>query len=304
MLTFLVGAGIISVILAVVLLLVALWPSRNRSLEEISLPLSPVLSEEKEMTQPETPATPVFPHYRVVFLVIADTRSPVFRNQRMVWDQYLHRNSQILVKFLYGSSGAPPYQPTHSDMIFSDIGETYIPGILQKTLAGYAALEQECTYDFVIRTNLGSFWDFDKLMHALDQLPKQSDIYAGLSGQISFKYISGAGFLLTPSLVRRLLADPPSSDETDDVAIGYKIVGDWGVDPIEALRADITGLVSLSKEQLRARVLEAINEGKYHYRIKSEEPRIEREALVYRILLEKIYRVEVSHLRFESEDPN
>ncbi len=98
-------------------------------------------------------------------------------------------------------------------------------GIMKKTLDALEYLLARNTYDFIIRTNISSIWDYPTLIAHLKTLPP-TGVYAGLSGGIrgSMTWISGAGMILTPDVCKKLIDARElalSFNVIDDIDIGY-----------------------------------------------------------------------------------
>lgn len=137
--------------------------------------------------------------------------------------------------------------------------ETYIPGILNKTIEAIRAIGLD--YDFVWRTNLSSVLDFDGLIRYCNGVLRSHDVhkhdvlyesnkkvlygsnkkvlYAGYIGlapieaefDSHIRFASGAGFLLSREAVEYLLDNISllRRDLIDDVAIGALLEPQFGI---------------------------------------------------------------------------
>jgi len=138
-----------------------------------------------------------------------------------------------------------------NDCITYKCEESLEPGIFLKTMAAIQYCEKHFTYDFILRTNLSSFWNFSVLS---DELVSDTSILIGNifmqflnKNQLCinprwefffeiidsffpsiadiFFFLDGAGFLLSREMIRMLLLDIPNSYYSkllllpDDVAI-------------------------------------------------------------------------------------
>lgn len=130
--------------------------------------------------------------------------------------------------------------------------ETYIPGILNKTVEAIRAIGLE--YDFVWRTNLSSVLDFDGLLRycrGLNPLPKEGlrcVFYAGYTGladvttnkdiDSNIRFASGSGFLLSREAVQYLIDNEAllRRDLIDDVAIGALLEPRFGIVHLDRCR--------------------------------------------------------------------
>jgi hypothetical protein len=148
--------------------------------------------------------------------------------------------------------------------------ETYIPGILNKTIEAIRAIGLD--YDFVWRTNLSSVLDFDGLIRYCNGAVKQREahqhrvldesnkkvLYAGYIGlapieaefDSHIRFASGSGFLLAREAVEYLLdkVKPTAYNESssvtsllkrdliDDVAIGALLEPQFGIVHLDRCR--------------------------------------------------------------------
>ena len=135
--------------------------------------------------------------------------------------------------------------------------ETYIPGILNKTVEAIRAIGLE--YDFVWRTNLSSVLDFDGLLQYCRGLNPplggggpvaslKKVFYAGYTGladvttnkdiDSNIRFASGSGFLLSREAVQYLIDNDGllRRDLIDDVAIGALLEPRFGIVHLDRCR--------------------------------------------------------------------
>lgn len=127
--------------------------------------------------------------------------------------------------------------------------ETYIPGILNKTVEAIRAIGLE--YDFVWRTNLSSVLDFDGLLRYCRGQTSQNlrcVFYAGYTGladvatnkdiDSNIRFASGSGFLLSREAVQYLIDNEGMlrRDLIDDVAIGALLEPRFGIVHLDRCR--------------------------------------------------------------------
>jgi hypothetical protein len=94
--------------------------------------------------------------------------------------------------------------------------------ILPNTLSAMKYINEIYDYDFLIRTNLSTFWNIEKLNILLDGLG-HGKIYAGNQAQnLSINYIEGDGIILSKSSVNAFLDNLKLFDgrTIDDVQFG------------------------------------------------------------------------------------
>lgn len=158
-------------------------------------------------------------HYKLIILIIASPGDhyDVFKT---VWEGYMNRFPSVKSFFLYSDEnlGSPIVQT--EDSIIHRFKEWYEPGILYKTIAGMKWCEENYTYDFMLRTNLSSFFIIPRLLSFLHLQPKTGFVAAK---QNVFRegvgFLSGAGFILSKDIIERILTIVYENPET--IAIDY-----------------------------------------------------------------------------------
>jgi hypothetical protein len=93
--------------------------------------------------------------------------------------------------------------------------ESLIPGILNKCQKAFKYINDNYDYDFLIRTNLSSVWNFKNLLMLYDKLPK----YNLFGGHVVFnQFVSGTGLFISKDVTYKLLKEKPYKCY-DDVVI-------------------------------------------------------------------------------------
>jgi len=122
-----------------------------------------------------------------------------------------------------------------SRTIFVKQDETFIPGILNKTVVALEYFLSRHEYTHVWRTNLSSVLDFDGLRLFLLSDAGRRCSYAGFCGD---GFASGAGFLMIREAALYLVANHSrvlSWDTIDDVSIGRLLSPVFGLTHIERM---------------------------------------------------------------------
>jgi len=108
--------------------------------------------------------------------------------------------------------------------------ETYIPGILDKTIKAFEYIKNNFDYDYVVRSNISTIVDFDLLTKYLQDTPIEYG--GGLNMNINngdenediknIPYASGTSIILSESVLKKFLNKKQyiRRDLIDDVAIG------------------------------------------------------------------------------------
>jgi hypothetical protein len=192
---------------------------------------------------------------KVLMLIISSDSDPVYAEHRKVWSTYMNSNSQIECYFIQYRDGP---QEIEGNTFWLNGVESF-SAILTKTLDSLEFLSKN--YDFIVRTNLSSIWNFKVLIDHLETLPKEG-VYNGFIGHFNnFQFASGSGYIMTPDIGQILLQNRKIAEnypELDDVAVGYTL-NKLGINPSVGRRND--SLV--------------YDESSYHYRFKNSDRSIE-----------------------------
>ena len=149
--------------------------------------------------------------YKVVILVLA-SRGEVFCEFREIWEKYCHRFPEVKTHFVYGQGEHE--NKYESDLIFEDCPEKY-PVPVCKTIKAFEFVEANYDYDFLLRTNLSSFWIIPKFLENLKDYPSEN-FYSGdgpfeleCRGQqylyYSEKYFSGTDTVVNKKMITNSL---------------------------------------------------------------------------------------------------
>jgi len=160
---------------------------------------------------------------KVVVMFIA---SPGFEYEcmRHIWLMHWQEASRWLgpdaeLWFLHGRGGQVCI--SEHDKMYKDVDESFIPGILDKTMLAFRdALHADTNADVVIRTNLSSFYMWRRLAAFLKDIFLPSGAWvAGYSPDAS--HFSGCNMILSGDAVRWLVDRDLELDRTliDDLAI-------------------------------------------------------------------------------------
>jgi hypothetical protein len=163
---------------------------------------------------------------KILVLIIASDDLPVYGKLQKLWRSYMHIDyKHVEAYFIKGDPSLATNFVIKDDIIWLKTDESLIPGILNKTLLAMEAfLPRLHQFNFLLRTNLSSFYVFPTLLQFLINCP-QKNFYCGVAG---CNFISGAGFLLSPDLVELLVKNKNllmnNTFDLDDVVIGNFLV--------------------------------------------------------------------------------
>lgn len=190
-------------------------------------------------------------------LIISSDTDPVYVEHRKVWSSYMNSYKEIECYFIQYRDGP---QAIEGNTFWLN-GKESFPNILTKTIDSIEYFSNK-DYDFIIRTNMSSLWNFKALLQHLETLPKHS-VYNGIIGNHNnINYISGSGFIMTPDVVKLLIDNRKLAESVgiiDDVDIGYTLTN-RGIRCSLGKRHDIFNMQMYASS--------TYDDSIYHYRVK------------------------------------
>jgi len=224
---------------------------------------------------------------RILMLVISSDTRPVYATHREVWRSYMKSHPDVDCYFI--ASSPLVFLPTLSSDTLTLRGAERYGTIYKKTIDALEYFLSRRPYDYIIRTNLSSVWDFRVLRTYLETAPR-SRLYAGqvlVNPETGLAFASGAGILMTPDVARTLMANARighSIQAFDDVAIAKALLAS-GLVPTPLPRVDFISLQHYAEHH------DKIPEGSLHYRVKHEDwrgDRMEEPEIMRRLLRDHI----------------
>lgn len=155
----------------------------------------------------------------------------------------------IEVFYLYGSGNGVDI-PKNSykiegDKFFFDSKESYY-NLLPKTIEFFEYCLKNKDFDFIFRTNCGSYIDLLAINKFCSNLNKKNT-YCGVKGvKGNIKFASGSGFFISKDVAEKIVSNKSelyefAKKEMDDTTIGHFLCNNIGMDITDgAIRKDIT----------------------------------------------------------------
>lgn len=208
------------------------------------------------------------------FVVIAAKEQPWQRILRhgpeSTWVKKLMHGENYLAAYSGGDLGSSLVDPSnHQRIIFDnprklswDISEPHFfrenhgifsahtgyGGLIPTTISAITFLQEKHDPDFIIRTNVSSYWNLPALRTLLSSLPS-SKVYAGVTGAAfggvsgylnRSRYVSGAGMIMSRDVCRQMILEKDKFNLAciDDLSIG-RTFANLGIKPIETKRLDL-----------------------------------------------------------------
>jgi len=165
----------------------------------------------------------------IVMLVIA-SRSDIYDQMINKYWCYLikyikENNYSIKIYLLFGNNvKTDDLNLNDDDKLILNTPESYMPGILIKTIESFKIINNLYDYKHIIRTNLSSFFIVENILKISENL-NDNNIYAGVNGiqpAQNIPFVSGSGFWLSRDIVNIILNNKNKLNKNlvDDVSIG------------------------------------------------------------------------------------
>jgi hypothetical protein len=215
---------------------------------------------------------------RVLVVIISSYNNPVYRDHKEVWRKYMNSHPAIDAYFL--EYHETKHRVIEDNTLYLKGKESYCPGIRDKTLDCFEYIVNNTPdYDFIVRTNLSSLWNFTTLIDYISSLPTVG-VYNGIRGIYNgVPFVSGSGFIMTKDVVQLLVRNRSlvTTNILDDVDIAIALQN-LGVAITLGSRKDLGSVAAVDRYRYDKSI--------YHYRMKmdNEAERKEEPALMIRVL--------------------
>tara|TARA_B110000208_G_C11798090_1_gene440567 strand:+ start:4318 stop:5190 length:873 start_codon:yes stop_codon:yes gene_type:complete len=230
---------------------------------------------------------------KLVILVIA-SRSNIYDKMINEYWKYLinycnikHKNIKIFL--IFGNNvNVNDLSISNKNILVLDCEESYIPGILTKTLKSFKFIKNNYDFKYILRTNLSSFIILEKLTKYINKLPENNiycgkivdapkednatGIYWNLNEDHPLLFISGSGILLSKDNIDHIL------NYYDNKKIRYDLIDDIEIGRIlKGKEKQELAYIEIINNDKNLDVIKLINNNqnnnKYQVRIKNENDR-------------------------------
>ena len=125
-----------------------------------------------------------------------------------------------------------------NDLIFESVAGW--DEILPNTIGGLMEILQNDKYDFLIRTNLSTYWNFESTITLLKSLPLQG-VYAGPIRKTVLTYVEGDAIILSEDTALKIIENQGllNSKLIDDLSLA-KMLHHVGIEPLDVKRPWLT----------------------------------------------------------------
>lgn len=174
---------------------------------------------------------------KTLILIIATDNLNAYKELQKVWEAYMNKDpDHFEVYFMRADPELKESFSVKRNEITVKTEESFVPGIVNKTIMSLEAMASRLDeFDYVIRTNLSSFFPFDNLLKYLNKLPREN-CYAGIAlyqpkelglppGFDLVPFVSGAGIIWSKDVAKMLIDGHAEynvykKDTPDDVFLG------------------------------------------------------------------------------------
>lgn len=161
--------------------------------------------------------------YSFIFLIISSSDVPQYLQMKELSQLYYNLfNDKIKYFYIEFKKDLEDDIIEQGNHIYMKGEESIRPGILIKTKKALEYINNKYSYDYVIRTNLSSFWDLNNLLKFKNFLPRQNLC----CGHLPFNsFISGTGIIMSSNVSNKItsLIDTTGYNN-DDVYISRLLI--------------------------------------------------------------------------------
>lgn len=228
------------------------------------------------------------PFYKFIFLII-DSDTPyndIYKSHRERWIKSFKLYKNALYFFIKFDPSLKVDVLIQDNYLIFKGSESYIPGILNKSLKAISLISDFYKFEYIIRTNLSSCWQLYNLEQMLNKYHYlDNNIYAVIGNYNGINFPSGAGIII-PYKSALFIANNSNdfnSDFADDVEFGT-FLKRHNIPLIGLERCDYFITEKSSNDIIK--YLQTTN-NIYHYRILYD--RDEQDSYINSIILDYIY---------------
>ena len=216
---------------------------------------------------------------KLLILIIDSEQEEIYKFAKNIWETnlkisnskvfYLNTTNEITDDKVY-LKNKHLYSKHHSSMNYR---------IIDKTLKAFKYSLVHEDFDFILRTNLSSFFDIVSLINYLNDSPT-TNFYSGSIEYFPYNlnnintylsFCSGSGFIVSKDLVERLVHDKESCpiDFPDDVWIASRLINIERKPFSRIDFCDITTINSDSFSSIQSKINYGILINNFHFRVKN-----------------------------------
>ena len=187
---------------------------------------------------------------KLLVLIISSDNLTIYLKLQQLWEKIFGINVNISFYFLKCKEDLKEDYLIDGNIFYTRCKEDWHNGITIKTITAISKLYDK--YDYILRTNLSSFYIFEKLSKKLKYAPR-NNYFAGVQGNHEgIPFISGCGFIISKDIAQIIASSNienilDSNYPNDDVCIA-KFINSKGFKQTPLKRYDVeNGKVTINE---------------------------------------------------------
>lgn len=245
---------------------------------------------------------------KTAILVIATDDKPAYRELQKIWEVYMNSEKEHFETFfLRADPNLSTEYCIEGNTIILKMNDSYVPGIVDKSIKALEALGPRLDeFDYIVRTNLSSFFSFQNYHNFLSMLPRTECCCGVVLHGKDYPFVSGAGLILSKDMAKLIVNNHErynhfKSQLPDDVFFGlfFKL---HNIPLINARRWDYPSHDDWKKNNHLIECFAYHFRAKSHFDFRKSDDGYEDELLTLEALLKKYYP-ELAATNTKSTDP-
>lgn len=166
----------------------------------------------------------IMEHYKFIILIIDSDTDPIYASFREIIRKYMNTYPKDIKSFFIRKSAHVSSPTIEGDTIYTHGVESFYPGILEKTFDSMEYCLDKFSFDYIIRTNMSSFWNYHTLLEKYTSFPNHNFVCAAIGIYDNIPFPSGCGFIMSRDVVVNCINNSHMIDFNrffDDVMIGH-----------------------------------------------------------------------------------
>lgn len=235
---------------------------------------------------------------KIIILVIASRGKLYDKLINNYWIKFIkfinNLNNNIKIFLVFGKDvNVEDLSEINGNIIKADTKESYIPGILEKTIFGFNYVDKNFDYDYIFRTNLSSFIVHNNFQKFLLKLPvencysgckmildKNDEYYKFIDNkEKEIQFVSGAGVMFSNDIIKFIIenSNKLNYQVIDDVALGILLEDRVKVNCDNKLKCIRYSIVResrfLKEDRIKYHYNRILNSSQYHIRVCNKKNR-------------------------------
>lgn len=248
------------------------------------------------------------PYYKAIILFLASDNNKLYRVFKQLQEAYMDENPLIKCFFVYGAN--TQFERKEHDLVYDDLKDTVTPPwMTMRVIRAMEYIHNNFTYDYLIRTNLSTFWHFDLLLKRLTELPK-TNCLSGRIGVFPPPFVTGTGMIISNDLIPCMIKDRHLVNITYEKYVAEdRMLSEYftnhcnvSIIPANPPLVFFEGSEPFHKDSALSKIQRAINNNHYHFRLKHKVDR-RFDILIANLLCQTIYnKLIFNRVRFYHAD--